>query len=59
MVNFKEWEGFEGSIWKEEVNTRDFIQKNYVPYDDGCDEFFSSLVYKHQKRQHYEFYDTR
>ena len=24
---------FEGSIWKEEVNTRDFIQKNYRPYD--------------------------
>ena len=22
-----------GSIWKEEVNTRDFIQKNYRPYD--------------------------
>ncbi len=33
MKNFKQWEGFEGSIWKEEVNTRDFIQKNYHPYD--------------------------
>ncbi len=33
MLNFKEWEGFSGRIWKEEVNTRDFIQKNYVPYD--------------------------
>ena len=30
---FTQWEGFEGSIWKEEVNTRDFIQKNYRPYD--------------------------
>ncbi len=27
------WEGFEGRIWKLEVNTRDFIQKNYRPYD--------------------------
>ena len=27
------WDGFEGRIWKIEVNTRDFIQKNYRPYD--------------------------
>ena len=40
MVNFKEWEGFEGSIWKEEVNTRDFIQKNYTPYD-GDESFLA------------------
>ena len=33
MSNFKEWEGFEGRIWKDEVNVRDFIQKNYKPYD--------------------------
>lgn len=33
MTNFEQWEGFEGRIWKEEVNTRDFIQKNYKPYD--------------------------
>ena len=33
MKDFKQWEGFEGSIWKREVNTRDFIQKNYRPYD--------------------------
>ena len=33
MKEFTQWEGFEGSIWKEEVNTRDFIQKNYRPYD--------------------------
>ena len=35
MINFEQWEGFEGRIWKEEVNVRDFIQKNYTPYD-GC-----------------------
>ena len=29
----KEWDGFEGRLWKEEINTRDFIQKNYTPYD--------------------------
>ena len=33
MVNFDAWEGFEGRIWKDEVNVRDFIQKNYKPYD--------------------------
>ena len=31
--NIEAWEGFEGRIWKEEINTRDFIQKNYHPYD--------------------------
>ncbi len=38
MINFEQWEGFEGRIWKEEVNVRDFIQKNYTPY--GGDESF-------------------
>ena len=33
MINFKQWDGFEGRMWKEEVNTRDFIQHNYKPYD--------------------------
>ena len=33
MKQFEQWEGFEGRIWKEEVNVRDFIQKNYQPYD--------------------------
>ena len=33
MNNFKQWDGFKGRIWKEEVNTRDFIQHNYVPYE--------------------------
>ena len=40
MSNFKQWEGFEGRIWKEEVNVRDFIQKNYKPYD-GDESFLA------------------
>ncbi len=32
MVNYEQWDGFEGRLWKEEVNVRDFIQKNYTPY---------------------------
>ena len=31
MINFDQWEGFEGRLWKEEINVRDFIQKNYTP----------------------------
>ena len=38
MANFEQWNGFDGSLWKEEVNVRDFIQKNYKPYDG--DEHF-------------------
>lgn len=33
MVQNEAWEGFEGRIWKEEINVRDFIQKNYKPYN--------------------------
>ena len=27
------WLGFRGGRWQEEINVRDFIQKNYTPYD--------------------------
>ncbi len=40
MKEFKEWDGFEGKIWKEEINTRDFIQKNYTPYE-GDESFLA------------------
>lgn len=40
MVDFEQWEGFEGSLWKEEVNVRDFIQKNYTVYD-GDESFLA------------------
>lgn len=31
-----EWNGFTGGSWETEINVRDFIQKNYTPYDgDG------------------------
>ena len=29
----KEWTGFKSGIWEKEINVRDFIQKNYTPYD--------------------------
>ena len=34
----KEWESFRGGIWEKEINVRDFIQKNYTPYE-GDDSF--------------------
>lgn len=40
MKDFAQWEGFEGRLWKEEVNVRDFIQKNYKPYD-GDESFLA------------------
>ena len=41
MVNFEQWNGFEGRTWKEEINVRDFIQKNYKPYD-GNEDFLAA-----------------
>ncbi len=40
MTDYKQWNGFEGRIWKEEINVRDFIQKNYQPYD-GDESFLA------------------
>ena len=33
MKEFREWQGFNGDIWKKEINVRDFIQTNYTPYE--------------------------
>ena len=27
------WKGFEGGLWQDEINVRDFIQRNYTAYD--------------------------
>ena len=35
-MNFEQWNGFCGGNWQEAIDVRDFIQKNYTPYDgDG------------------------
>ena len=36
----KEWDGFEGRLWKEEINVRQFIQDNYTQYD-GDESFLA------------------
>ena len=35
-----EWQGFKKSLWQDEVNVRDFIQNNYVPFD-GDEKFLA------------------
>lgn len=37
-MEFKQWENFKCGDWQSEINVRDFIQKNYTPYE--CDSSF-------------------
>ncbi len=37
------WEGFVPGAWQTEVNTRDFIQKNYTPYE-GDESFLAGAT---------------
>ena len=41
MLEKIEWNGFAGDLWREEINVRDFIQKNYTPYD-GAEDFLTA-----------------
>ena len=36
----EQWKDFVPGAWQEEINVRDFIQKNYKPYT-GDDEFLA------------------
>jgi formate C-acetyltransferase len=40
-MTLNQWEGFTASTWTEEINVRDFIQKNYTPYI-GDESFLAS-----------------
>ncbi len=61
MHDFEQWENFEGVLWKREINVRDFVQKNYKPYDgdesflsgptDATDKLWGELQ-KLQKEEH-------
>ncbi len=42
--DFEQWTGFNGDTWKNEINVRDFILKNYTPYLEG-EEFLVSSSY--------------
>ena len=38
----KAWEGFKSGNWQESIDVRDFIQKNYTPYE-GDDSFLEGI----------------
>ena len=40
MAQYEQWEGFQGRLWKDDINVRDFIQHNYTPYD-GDESFLA------------------
>ncbi|MEG4087229.1 formate C-acetyltransferase [Microcoleus sp. POL10_C6] len=48
---FAEWHGFTEGNWTNEVNVRDFIQKNYTPYE-GNAEFLTAPTEKTQQLWH-------
>ncbi len=37
MKDFSQWRGFKGKAWRDEIDTRDFIQDNYTPYEGNED----------------------
>ncbi len=39
-IDFDAWKGFAGTKWRDVIDVRDFIQKNYTPYD-GDESFLS------------------
>ena len=47
-MNFKQWEDFEKGDWQQEINVRDFIQKNYTPYE-GDESFLTGPTEKTKK----------
>lgn len=40
MTEQTQWNGFKGSLWKREINLRDFITNNYTPYE-GDESFLA------------------
>lgn len=45
---FEQWNGFVSGDWSKEVNVRDFIQKNYTPYE-GDDSFLAGVTQRTTK----------
>jgi formate C-acetyltransferase len=42
-MSHKNWNGFKDGLWTKEINVRDFIQKNYTPYE-GDDSFLEGAT---------------
>ena len=47
-MKFDQWKNFTSGAWQEEVNVRDFIQKNYTPYE-GDASFLTNATEKTNK----------
>ncbi len=47
-MQFKQWENFNQGDWQSEINVRDFIQRNYTPYE-GDSSFLSPCTSKTKK----------
>ena len=47
-MKFEQWKGFQKGDWQSEINVRDFIQRNYTPYE-GDDTFLTGTTTKTQK----------
>ena len=47
-MEFEQWKGFEKGEWKRQIDVRDFIQKNYTPYE-GNSSFLTGTTEKTQK----------
>ncbi len=47
-MKFEQWNNFKTGSWENEVNVRDFIQKNYTPYE-GDSSFLAGSTEKTQK----------
>ena len=47
-MKFEQWNGFKKGDWQDEINVRDFIQKNYTPYE-GDDSFLAEATEKTKK----------
>ena len=47
-MQFEEWNGFKKGNWKSEIDVRDFIQRNYTPYE-GDSSFLTGTTEKTNK----------
>ena len=47
-MKFEQWKYFESGDWQREINVRDFIQRNYTPYE-GDASFLKGITPKTQK----------
>ena len=47
-MKFDEWNDFNSGDWQREINVRDFIQKNYTPYE-GDSSFLAAATERTKK----------